>query len=82
MNDPSKMSDQTISEVIANAIFLPVLESGATPCGAPDGLTIAKSGPDLVRAKVSRSRGRPTTRKRRYPTRGYVAFVRKGGFYD
>lgn len=48
-----------------NAIFSAGLESGATPCASPDGLTIGQSGPLPVRASRSprRASGRaPRTR--------------------
>lgn len=45
MSDRSLTSSRTRFEAIVNAISLRALEAGATPCGLPDGRTLAPSGP-------------------------------------
>ena len=61
MSDQLQMFGPMISEDTSNAISLPELQSGVTPCGSPDGQTTGKSGPDLAPASHS---ARPAKAKR------------------
>lgn len=60
------MSDQTTFAATPRPISSPALESGRTPCVAPDGPTTDPSGP--VRARASRSA--PRGKARALPTTG------------